>query len=117
MHLAQAYTRAMQQQGHTTAHAFAAQQALDEANQKKPDVVVLELQLPGPNGVAFLQEFRSYLDWSNIPVVVHSYALPNSQQAVHDALKQQLGVVKWLYKPQTTLSQLQLVLESYGGAS
>jgi CheY-like chemotaxis protein len=114
MHLAQAYSRAMEQRGHTTASAFTAQEALHQADHALPDVVALELQLPGPNGIAFLQEFRSYPDWRNVPVVLHTYASPYAQSDVRATLENQFGVVSWLYKPQTTLQQLQTILESHG---
>ncbi len=114
IHLADAYRRAMQTAGHSVAHAFTAQEALEAADEQLPDIVALEIQLPGANGIAFLQEFRSYQDWLAIPVVLHTYVPPYGQSDLRAVLEQQFGVVAWLYKPKTGLTHLQMILESYG---
>lgn len=113
INLAQTYSEAFQLAGHATQMAHTAQSALDSADDKPPDLVILELQLPGANGIAFLHEFRSYTDWQLIPVVVHSYAMPDDRPAIAAALKEQLGVIEWLYKPQTTIKQLLTVISRY----
>lgn len=114
MHLAHAYKRVLELKGHSVEQAFTAQAALEKADLKTPDVISLELQLPGANGIAFLQELRTYEDWRSIPVVLHTYAMPLGQSALKIQLEEQFGVVSWLYKPQTSLLQLQTILENYG---
>ncbi|HEU0266127.1 MAG TPA: response regulator [Candidatus Saccharimonadaceae bacterium] len=47
--------------------AFEAVDALDE---RKPDAVVLDVFLPGSNGLQLLHEMRSHADLGNIPVVL-----------------------------------------------
>jgi len=102
---ATALTQALTQAGHSVAQAVSAQAAVARADERQPDVVVLELQLPHHNGVEFLYEFRSYFEWLRIPVVVHSFVPPRElKHAV--TLARELGVVQTLYKPQTTLQQL-----------
>ena len=44
--------------------------AIDAVDSDKPDVIVLDLFLPGPNGIAFLHELRSHADLATIPVIV-----------------------------------------------
>jgi len=117
IHLADAYRRSVEAAGHSVAHALTAQSALHAANTKLPDVVILELQLPGPNGVAFLQEFRSYDDWRTVPVVLHTYVLINSRLDIRTILENQYGVTAWLYKPQTTLAQLLSTVENHGNSA
>ncbi|HSW74280.1 MAG TPA: response regulator [Candidatus Saccharimonadales bacterium] len=114
INLARAYEQAMQLAGHSAALAHTAQEALFEADRMLPNVIALELQLPGPNGLAFLHELRSYPDWQNIPVVLHTYAMPQAQAHIKNLLETQFGVVSWLYKPQTSLAHLQMILESHG---
>ena len=99
------YRAALEREGHKVAHARSAQAAVHEADQKQPDVVVLELQLPRHNGVEFLYEFRSYAEWLELPVVVHTYVPPH-ELAQASILERELGVVRNLYKPETTLEQL-----------
>lgn len=103
--LAQTYQQAFEMAGHDVSWAMQAQAALDAADMRMPDIVVLELQLPAHSGVEFLYEFRSYPEWYKIPVIIHSMVPPTAftDMAV---LKNELGVVKYCYKPNTKIVQL-----------
>lgn len=102
---AETYSSVLRQAGHTVAHATGAQSAVQQADTRMPDVVLLELQLPCHNGVEFLYEFRSYPEWLHVPVVLHTFVPPHelTQSAT---LQAELGVCKLLYKPATTLAAL-----------
>lgn len=102
---ANVYKIALEKQDHTVAHAATAQSAIQCADERKPDVVVLELQLPSHNGVEFLYEFRSYPEWMRVPVVVHSF-VPLYELTHTAVLQRELGVRKLLYKPATSLVNL-----------
>lgn len=47
-------------------------EAIDAIDKQKPDVVVLDLFMPGPNGVVLLHELQSHTDLADIPVVLCS---------------------------------------------
>ncbi len=82
------------------------QSAIFLADKNRPDLVITELAIADQNGVAFLHEFRSYIDWKNIPIIVHSY-LP-SVLVDNSKVWDTLGVKKVLYKPQTSLQTLRI---------
>jgi DNA-binding response OmpR family regulator len=103
--LAATYQRALQSQGHKVTSAVSAQEAIYAADQQKPDVVVLEIDLPRHNGVEFLYEFRSYNEWLKVPVIIHSF-VPSTEFTRAATLQKELGVVRVLYKPATNLAQL-----------
>lgn len=84
--------------------ARTSQMAVDVADGNRPDLVILELAIPDQNGVAFLHEFRSYADWSKVPVIVHTH-LAISEETTEKPWKL-LGVAECLYKPSTTLKKL-----------
>lgn len=84
--------------------AHSAQEAIHVADKKMPDLVILELAIPMHNGFAFLHEFRSYSDWTSVPVIVHSH-LAKDEAAMSKSWKI-LGAVEYFYKPQTTLAKL-----------
>ena len=86
------------------------QEAIDIADRNKPDLVVLELAIPKHNGFAFLHEFRSYPDWKNIPVIVHSHL--SIDEASSSKSWSNLGAVEYLYKPETSLSRLKQAIKS-----
>lgn len=104
--LAETYCQSLITAGHKVVPCASAQAAIMAADQIKPDLVVLELQLIEHSGVEFLYEFRSYLEWQSIPVIVQSH-VPASEFATNwQSLKQQLGIEVYLYKPHATLKKL-----------
>jgi DNA-binding response OmpR family regulator len=107
--LADTYRRSLALDGHSVVVAASAQDGVHQADEQPPDVVVLEVQLPGHNGIEFLYEFRSYHEWLHIPVVIHSF-VPPSELTATPTLQQELGVVRLLHKPTTSLSQLRTAI-------
>ena len=103
--LVRIYQTFFEQQGYHVTHARTAQSAITAADAQRPDVVILEMQLPHHSGAAFLYEFRSYADWQAIPVIVHSSLSPR-RLAQYEASLKDLGATEQLYKPQTSLQQL-----------
>lgn len=104
--LAETYRQALLAGGHTVVCCASAQAGIISADQHRPDVVILELQLIEHSGIEFLYELRSYQDWQNIPVIVHTMVPPSEFTANRNLLKSQLGVDTYLYKPDTSLRQL-----------
>lgn len=72
-------------------HALA---AIDAVDATIPDVVVLDVLLPGPNAFAFLHELRSHADLAGIPVVLCT----NSADQIADEDVAAYGVVRVLDK-------------------
>ena len=56
------------QKGHEVLKAFYGDQALEQIEQKRPSVVILDLQMPGLNGIAVLEKIRS--DYPDTKVLV-----------------------------------------------
>ncbi|PIZ61630.1 hypothetical protein COY17_03890 [Candidatus Saccharibacteria bacterium CG_4_10_14_0_2_um_filter_52_9] len=104
--LADTYLQALAMAGHSVGVCVGAQAAIMVADQTKPDLVVLELQLTSHSGIEFLYEFRSYPEWQKIPVVVQSHVPVTEFADSWDLLNKELGVVAYLYKPQTSLDKL-----------
>ena len=104
-HLARIYTAALSDVGHKVQHVLHAQEAVHTADKNRPDVVLLEVQLAGHNGIEFLYEFRSYPEWQGIPVMLLTMVPPASLQLNSKVMKQ-LGIADCLYKPETNLKKL-----------
>jgi DNA-binding response OmpR family regulator len=104
--LAETYVAACAQAGHSLVPCASAQAAVLAADQKRPDVVIVELQLIAHSGIEFLYEFRSYPEWHDVPLIVHSQ-VPGGEFATNWQLfKEQLNIAHYLYKPQTSLKEL-----------
>src|SRR5271169_4372254 len=59
----------LESNGYRVSEATTGQEALVEAAQRKPDVVILDLGLPDLDGVTVLKRLR---EWSQVPVLVLS---------------------------------------------
>ena len=103
--LAKQYEKAFIAAGVDVHLSSGAQTAVMSVDEQKPDVVVLELQLAGHSGIEFLHEFRSYEDWADIPVIIHS-SVPDYVIGADTKVWKRLGVVRYFYKPKTSLQQL-----------
>lgn len=47
-------------------------EAIDMIDQKLPNIIVLDIMLPGANGISLLHELQSYSDTAKIPVIILS---------------------------------------------
>lgn len=103
--LAKIYKAALAKAGHKVLPAGGAQKAIEAADKTRPDVVVLELQLPGHSGVEFLYEFRSYPEWKDIPAVLHTL-VPHHRIRTSQNILHHLGIAAYLYKPSANLESL-----------
>lgn len=104
--LAEMYHQVLSAAGHKVTQVAGAQSALVAADKAQPNIVILELQLIEHSGIEFLYEFRSYPDWQNIPVILHTQVPPAEFNNNRQLLKEQLNIAAYLYKPHTTLRNL-----------
>jgi DNA-binding response OmpR family regulator len=114
--LSELYKRLFKTEGYTVATVRGAEAGIQAADVKTPDMVIMELQLVGHSGVEFLYEFRSYPEWQDIPVIVHTSLGYNELRQFETALSQ-LAVAVCLHKneqqPRTLLSITHRILEQY----
>ncbi len=104
--LARIYASALSRPGYQISACTTAQDAILKADKHRPDAVVLELQLVGHSGIEFLYEFRSYVDWLKLPVIIVSHVPPAEFALSKKLLYDHLGVNKYYYKPNMDLSNL-----------
>jgi DNA-binding response OmpR family regulator len=104
--LGETCAQALANAGYHVRAAADAQTAIALADEHQPDVVVLELQLVAHSGLEFLYEFRSYAEWRDIPVILHSQVPQRQLTRDWPKLQRSLGVVEYLYKPTSNLRDL-----------
>lgn len=104
--LAKTYMAALRRAGHTVRACATAQTAIFSADDRRPDVVVMELQLVGHSGIEFLYEFRSYPEWQEVPVIVATEVPAGEFSDSWQLLKGELGVRSYHYKPLLSLQTL-----------
>ena len=71
--------RLMQQDGHAVVCAGNGKQAIDLLGTANPSLVLLDIRMPGMDGIEFLGVIRSYRRWQNLPVIVLS-GLPDEDR-------------------------------------
>lgn len=104
--LAETYRQALLGEGHVVVCCASAQAGVISADQHRPDLIILELQLIEHSGIEFLYELRSYPDWQDIPVIIQTHVPPGEFALNRRLLREQLGVLTYLYKPDASLSVL-----------
>lgn len=104
--LAETYRQGLQASGHQVVMCASAQAAIYAADETRPDLIIVELQLIGHSGIEFLYEFRSYQEWQDIPVLINSQVPPSEFSDSWSLLKDELGIANYLYKPSTTFATL-----------
>ena len=69
----------LEKQGYTVIEAADGIEALGNAREAMPDVIILDLQMPGLNGFAVLQELRKDQRFAAIPIMaLTASAIPYS---------------------------------------
>jgi DNA-binding response OmpR family regulator len=112
--LSNLYRQSIEEAGHQVMWCTDAEAAIQLADEQTPDVVVLELQMAGHNGVEFLYEFRSYPEWKDVPIIILS-GVPDA--AFSPILQRQLGITAYHYKPRTKLHNLVNTLDRLAAAA
>ena len=79
----------------TCVTAFNCNQGYEIAQNKKPDVIFLDMNLPGTNGIACLRKFKKSA-LQNIPIYIYSGGIVTEREK---ELAVESGAVKWLTKP------------------
>lgn len=108
--LAKTFAAALTRGNHHVLRAQDAQSAINATDSVRPDCIILEISLPGHNGIEFLYELRSHADWQTIPVVIQSQ-LRLDQIGLDELRMQDLGVAGYCYKPETSLTTLCVLVD------
>jgi len=93
--LCQLLSAILRSQGHDVLFAFDAVQTLTAAKDKSPDVIVLDINMPGGTGVGALEKLKINMKTSMIPVLVIT---ASTDEQLHRKIKQ-LGAAEFMQKP------------------
>ncbi|HEY2919154.1 MAG TPA: response regulator [Candidatus Binatia bacterium] len=73
----------LQVKGHTTIESETAEEGLKLALEKSPALVLMDIQLPGMDGIAALKQLRANPQTKSIPVIaITASAMTNNRQAM-----------------------------------
>lgn len=103
--LADNLARFLRARGHSVQWAAEPQAAIEAADRRQPDIVVMDLVLGGHSGIEFLYELRSYPEWEDLPVIILS-SLSEKEFLADSASLAHIAVAGFYYKPRTSLDEV-----------
>jgi len=107
--LAEMYKEKLEMEGFKVILAFDTKEGIELAKREKPDLILLDILLPGENGISFLKRKKEDKEISEIPVIAFSnYDTP---QIKKEALN--FGVKEYLLKTNYTPSQVVEKIKNY----
>lgn len=95
--LQQVITYALARKGWDVVYAYDGKDGLDQARKFIPDLILLDMMLPGLNGIEVIKALKADASTRNIPVVVMT-AYPSDAQFLKSAVLA-MGAVEYLAKP------------------
>ena len=101
--IASMYRMRLEAEGWQVHVASNGEDGVEQATRLLPDAVVLDIMLPGIDGVEVLRRLRAQAETHDLVVVVlsNSAVLPDSAEEAR-----QLGIVEWLVKSRVSPTQL-----------
>jgi CheY-like chemotaxis protein len=85
----------LQKRGHEVIQARSGETGIALAEQIAPDLILLDIQLPGMDGYTVAEELRKKASISNIPIIaVTSYAMAGDRERILEA-----GCTSYIEKP------------------
>ena len=98
----------LEQQNYRALAVASGQEAVAQAAQVHPDVIILNLMMPGMNGWETLANLKEQEATKNIPVIILSGLLPNTRKSHPE-------ISDWIVKPPTTTIIISSFRASFSG--
>jgi CheY-like chemotaxis protein len=100
----------LESQGYETAFAADAVGAISVARDERPDVILLDMGLPGGDGVVVMERLKTFPALESIPVIVVSAREPTTTQA----RAAEAGAQAYIQKPIDILELLDAIRRTLG---
>lgn len=107
--LVQAYQVKLEKEEFGVWIATNGKEALSFLEKEPPNVVLLDLLLPGLNGFEFLSALRKNERWKEVPVLI----LSNLSQPENIKIAKDLGAVEYIVKAETKISDVMEKIKKY----
>ncbi len=105
-HLRQSFTRLLQEEGYTVSSAASGEQGLELARRNPPDCVVMDIRMPGMDGLSAMRAMREMDE--RLPIIIMT-AFSSTDTAI-EATK--LGAFDYMVKPFEVQDMLDLIREA-----
>ena len=94
--------------GYNIIEAATGEEALNLLKNQKPDIILMDIQLPGIDGLTLIKQIKASVLTKDIPIIaVTAYAMKGDEQKILDT-----GCNAYVSKPINT-QELPLIVEKY----
>ena len=94
--------------GYNVIEAATGEEALKLLKNQKPDIILMDIQLPGIDGLTLIKQIKASVVTKDIPIIaVTAYAMKGDEQKILDT-----GCNAYVSKPINT-QELPLIVEKY----
>ena len=94
--------------GYNIIEAATGEEALNLLKNQKPDIILMDIQLPGIDGLTLIRQIKASVITKDIPIIaVTAYAMTGDEQKIMDT-----GCNAYISKPINT-QELPLIVEKY----
>ena len=107
--LVKVYMSKLKKEGYDVRIAYDGNEGIAEVEKKKPDIILLDLILPGIDGFEVLEKIKADTKLAKVPVII----LSNLGQDEDIKRGKKLGVVDYFVKANTSLSAIIQKIEKY----
>ena len=104
------YVRTLGPAGYVVERASNVLDAIELIDTTRPQVIMLDLFMPGPNGLVLLHEIQSHSDLSNIPIIVVTNAAADLKPDILQPYGVQVVLDKTTIHPGDILAAVRRVL-------
>lgn len=107
--LNQMYEERLQMEGYQVLTARNGQEALEIGQKAKPDLILLDIMMPGLDGFAVLEKFRQLSQTRKTPIILVTALIQETVRIKGN----QLGATDYLVKSEITPAQLVAKIKQY----
>ena len=100
----------LKQRGHAVRVAPSGQLALNYISRQKPDLILLDVNMPGMNGIEALKRIKADPRWSKIPVMM----VTSESERAHVIEAIQSGASSYLAKPFAPEDLIKKIMQNVG---
>ncbi len=94
------FSKRLEAEGYTVEHAFSGAEALEKAKSIKPDLILMDVKMPGMDGVETVMKMKEDPELKNIKVVfLTSIGSPEQEvQNLNSRFSAELGAIGYVQK-------------------
>lgn len=104
------YRRLLEHAGFTVSAAAHALDGIEAIDQLRPDAIMLDVFMPGPNGIVLLHEIRSHSDLAHIPIILCTNSAGDLDHKTMAAYGVAVILDKTTMKPEDTVTKVRALL-------